>query len=32
MLPWILALIALTAAIYAALRFGLRWLFPRDSK
>jgi hypothetical protein len=32
MLTGILALVALTAAIYAALFFGLRWLFPRDSK
>jgi hypothetical protein len=32
MLTWILALIALTAAIYAALFFGLRWFFPRETK
>ena len=32
MLTWILALIALTAVIYAALRLGPRWLFPPDLK
>jgi hypothetical protein len=32
MLTWILALVALTAAIYAALRFGLWWFFPPDRK
>jgi hypothetical protein len=32
MLNWILALIVLTAAIYAAVYFGLRRWFPRDSK
>jgi hypothetical protein len=32
MLTWILALVALTAVIYAALFFGLRWLFPRETK
>jgi hypothetical protein len=32
MLAWIFALIASAAVIYGALHFGLRWLFPCESK
>jgi hypothetical protein len=32
MLTWIFALIASAAVICAALFFGLRWLFPRETK